>query len=258
MKRRHFLAALAAGAGGILGAPAAGAQDQITRLRSRIKPPQSLLTPGLQPLGLASGRDGVMYVPASLPADAPKPLLLMLHHAGSGGKKWFGPFRDRAEALGLIVVAPDARGRTWELDRQRVVRDFAFIDGALARAISSTHVDPARVGIGGFGDGASYALTLGIPNGDLFTHVLAFSPSFYAETDRRGDPAVFLAHGVADTVFPIVGTSRGLAQVLREQERRVEYVEFEGGHELPPEILDRALAQLVSPPGRTAPTSSLR
>ena len=30
----------------------------------------------------------------------------------------------------------------------------------------------------GFSDGASYALSLGAANGDLFTHIAAFSPGF--------------------------------------------------------------------------------
>lgn len=37
-------------------------------------------------------------------------------------------------------------------------------------------IDPAHVAIGGFSDGASCALSLGLVNGDLFTHVMAFSP----------------------------------------------------------------------------------
>lgn len=261
MDRRQFLVAAAAGPL-IVARPALGAaQDQITRLKARVRPPQTLQPGGMHPLGLASGRDGILFIPSSVPADQPKPLLVMLHHAGSSGQRWFGPLRERAEALGVVVVAPDARGRTWELDRQRVVRDFAFIDGAVSHALSRARVDATRIGIGGFGDGASYALTLGIPNGDLFTHVLAFSPSFYAETDRRGDPLVFLAHGASDTVFPVIGTSRGLVEVLRDQKRRVEYLEFEGGHELPPEVLDRGLAYLVgqaSPPTAPSPAPSTR
>ncbi|MGZ4788523.1 MAG: hypothetical protein ACXVZX_08375 [Terriglobales bacterium] len=39
-------------------------------------------------------------------------------------------------------------------------------------------MDPARIAIGGFSDGASYALTIGITNGRLFTHIVAFSPGF--------------------------------------------------------------------------------
>src|SRR3712207_7974813 len=50
----------------------------------------------------------------------------------------------------------------------------------------------------GFSDGASYALSLGIPNGDLFTHLVAFSPGFAAPDGQRGHPRVFVGHGVDD------------------------------------------------------------
>ncbi len=51
-------------------------------------------------------------------------------------------------------------------------------------------MDAGRVGIGGFSDGASYALSLGLTNGDLFTHVLAFSPGFMRPASQVGRPKV--------------------------------------------------------------------
>jgi predicted esterase len=36
----------------------------------------------------------------------------------------------------------------------------------------------ATLAVSGFSDGASYALSIGPANGDLFTHVMAFSPGF--------------------------------------------------------------------------------
>jgi predicted esterase len=40
----------------------------------------------------------------------------------------------------------------------------------------------------GFSDGASYALSLGLANGDLFTHVLGFSPGFMRVPRHVGRP----------------------------------------------------------------------
>jgi hypothetical protein len=56
-------------------------------------------------------------------------------------------------------------------------------------------VDPTRLAVGGFSDGTSYALSLGLTNGDLFSHVLAFSPGFAVPARRRGRPRLFLSHG---------------------------------------------------------------
>jgi predicted esterase len=56
--------------------------------------------------------------------------------------------------------------------------DVDFINRSLQYVFDRYTVDPARLGIAGFSDGASYALSLGLPNGDLFSHIIAFSPGF--------------------------------------------------------------------------------
>jgi hypothetical protein len=68
---------------------------------------------------------------------------------------------------------------------------------------------------GGLSDGASYALSLGLLNGDLFTHVIAFSPGFVAKGTRRGNPQVFVSHGLRDQVLPIDRCSRRIVRDLR-------------------------------------------
>ncbi len=51
-------------------------------------------------------------------------------------------------------------------------------------------VDTTRLAVGGFSAGASYALSIGLANGDLFGHVLAFPPGFMAPMNTRGRPQV--------------------------------------------------------------------
>src|SRR5581483_5521291 len=89
-------------------------------------------------------------------------------------------------------------------------------------------------------DGASYALSLGLANGDLFTHVLAFSPGFAAPPRRVGAPAVYLAHGTADRVLP-VSCSRRVRAELEQAGGPLRYREFAGGHQLPDDIVREAL-----------------
>ena len=45
---------------------------------------------------------------------------------------------------------------------------------------------------------ASYALSLGIANGNLFSHVLAFSPGFLAPAGQTGSPRICVSHGTQD------------------------------------------------------------
>jgi predicted esterase len=97
-------------------------------------------------------------------------------------------------------------------------------------------VDARRLAITGFSDGASYALSLGLTNGDLFTRVIAFSPGFMTPAQRRGKPSLFVSHGTRDGVLPIERSSRRIVPQLERAGYEVRYREFEGGHVVPPGI----------------------
>ncbi len=97
----------------------------------------------------------------------------------------------------------------------------------------------------GFSDGASYALSLGLLNGDLLTHVIAFSPGFVLAERRRGRPRCFLSHGVHDEVLPIDPCSRRIVRELRGADYDVRYTEFDGGHSVPPAIARAAVDWLL-------------
>jgi phospholipase/carboxylesterase len=210
--------------------------------REGTKPPAA---PGLQPLGLETGRDGLMYVPAGYKPSRATPLVVMLHGAGGNARGGLDPLLRLAEEAGLLLLSPDSRGRTWDVLVGGFGPDIAFIDRALTQAFSRYEIDQEHIAIGGFSDGASYALSVGLTNGDLFTHVIAFSPGFSSPGEERGSPGLFISHGTADDVLPIARTSRSIVPVLRRQGYRLHYVEFEGGHLVPPEISEQAVDWFV-------------
>jgi len=113
---------------------------------------------------------------------------------------------------------------------------LALIDRALEQTFSRYAVAPERVVVGGSSDGASYALSLGITNGDFFTHVIAFSPGFIASAGQMGSPRVFVSHGTRDGVLPIGRCSRKIIPQLEHAGYDVLYREFDGGHTISPEI----------------------
>jgi len=131
---------------------------------------------------------------------------------------------------------------TWDLVlRRRFDADLTFINRALTRTFSRCRIDPARVAVGGFSDGATYALSLGLPNGDLFTHLLAWSPGYLVESQRRGTPAITVRHGTLDPILPIDQTSRVVVPRLRALGYTVEYQEFADGHVLRSEDVTAAM-----------------
>jgi phospholipase/carboxylesterase len=197
---------------------------------------------GLQPLTFGYARDSYLYVPASYQAERPIPLVLLLHGAGGHARQGIDLLQGLADAAGLVLLAPASREPTWDLLVDRSYGpDVTMIDWALEHIFSHYAIDPARLAVGGFSDGASYALSLGITNGDLFTHVLAFSPGFMAPAGQRGRPRIFVSHGTRDKVLPIGPCSRRIVPQLKRGDYDVLYREFDGGHTIPPEIALEAI-----------------
>jgi len=190
---------------------------------------------------MGGARDGALRVP-SAPGAGPLPLILMLH--GHGGTAERALRRVVSIADAALVVLPESLGATWDVLEGGYGPDVARIDAALARVFAAWPVDSARLAVAGFSDGASYALSLAVMNGDLFTHCLAFSPGFVAPVRFEGRPRLFISHGVLDEILPIESCSRRLVPRLHRAGYPGRYMEFPGGHEVPEAVAAEALAFL--------------
>ncbi|HET8775966.1 MAG TPA: phospholipase [Thermoanaerobaculia bacterium] len=180
-----------------------------------------------------------LYVPKTV--KEPAPLLIALHGAGGRGARTLEYTRGSADGIGAIVIAPDSLGRTWDVIASDLGPDVARIDAQLAAVFGAFAIDVGRIAVSGFSDGASYALTLGIANGDLFSHAIAYSPGFLAAPAATGSPRIFISHGTRDGILPIDRCSRRLAPGLKRAGYDVEYVEFDGGHTVPAGIARAAM-----------------
>ena len=194
---------------------------------------------GELPLGLAYGRDGRIYVPAQVRAKYP--VLLLLHGASGAGERIERRLSNLADEFGFIILAPDSRGVSWDIRDGAFGPDVAFIDRALEDVFARYPVDASHFAVAGFSDGASYALTLGIINGDLFTHIIAFSSGFIAADYGYGKPPIFISHGTADEILDIDQSSRVFVPALRRQGYRVQFRQFDGPHTIPPEVAKEAV-----------------
>ena len=202
---------------------------------------------GLHSLGPGDARGGhLLYVPESYEPERPAPLAVVLHGAGGRAHDAVGLLRSLSDATGIVVLAPTSREYTWDVIVGGYGPDVEALDGILEDVFSRYALDPARLAIGGFSDGASYALSLGVDNGDLFSCVIAFSPGFMAPFARVGTPSFFVSHGTRDDVLPIGLCSRRIVPQLERMGYRVTYREFEGGHTVPPEISLEAFDRFLS------------
>ena len=239
MDRRAALrASVALLAGGCLTLTGNSEDDVAGRLTRRQGSPANRLPPGTTALGLGAGRDGWIHVPPHGESD-PLPLLLLLHGAGGQGADLLERMRLHADERRVVLLAPDSRATTWDIfEGGGFSWDVAFIDRALAYAFANCRIDAARTGTAGFSDGGTYALSLGIINGDFLTHAAAFAPGSIAGEARRGRPRVFITHGKADRILPIERTSRLIVPWLVDHGYTVAYHEHEGGHTVSPAGVD--------------------
>jgi phospholipase/carboxylesterase len=137
------------------------------------------------------------------------------------------------------MVAPASRGSTWSFFGGHDI-DVPVVERAVAQVFARCRIDRRLVAVGGFSDGASYALTLGLTNGDLFRGVIALSPGGAHTDSRVGAPRIFVAHGTGDTVLPIE-LSDAIVRSLRNDGYLVAYRRFSGVHEVRPEIARTAV-----------------
>jgi phospholipase/carboxylesterase len=217
------------------------------RLTFRTRPTTGPADGRHEALAIGGGRDGVLYVPETAQAGAP--LTVHLHGATGSGEAHLRPVLGAADRYGVILVAPDSRGGTWDLiEDHRFGPDVAFIDELLDRVIDRVDADTTRLALSGVSDGASYALSVGLSNGDVFPTVIAFSPGFVGVVEPVGHPRIFVSHGTGDPVLPIDACSRSFVPMLRDSGYDVMFREFDGGHGVPPPVADEAMRWWLSAP----------
>jgi phospholipase/carboxylesterase len=218
--------------------------------------------PGAVTSTLAGGEsrlpDGALvYRPATAPAG-PRPLLVILHGFGQDPTGFERSFKRWADRCGAVMIGPVARDVTWDmiatsraLDTRRTRpsqppmrfgQDARRIDRDLAALFAAAPIDPARVALLGFSDGASYALSLGLANPELFRWVIALSPGFALWPDRVAlKQKIFIAHGTRDSRLDFSATRDGIVKPLRDAGLDVRFRQFDGDHVLVRPIVQESL-----------------
>jgi phospholipase/carboxylesterase len=228
-------------AAGRIAGTAAGMLDA----RPTDAPSKTAESPGLHWLDVGSRRPAALFVPGTLKPDVTVPLIVLLHGAGGDASGILGLMQAEAAARGVLLLAPQSDGATWDVIQGGYGTDVKALDRALHLVFERFAVDPEHVATAGFSDGASYALSIGLGNGDLFSNVLAFSPGFMAPGRISGQPRIFISHGTRDEVLPIDRCSRRIAPQLRRAGYDVDYREFDGPHVVPPDMVTAALDRFL-------------
>jgi len=223
------------------------------RFRPGAAPDQAALPAGRHDLGIADERDAVLIVPESLPNGGPVALLVMFHGAGGSADKVLPFLMDHARQRGLLLLLPQSQFPTWDLVIGGNGPDLERLEQALGQVASRFSLDPTRLGFAGFSDGGSYALSTGMTNGDVASHVMVFSAGFMSVFQQNGAPRIFIAHGLEDEQLPIETSARPHVAKLKAAGYDVTAVEFKGPHRIEPAVVTLAMDFFLGPlaaPGR--------
>jgi predicted esterase len=199
-------------------------------------------------LGLTSlweGKPGAfLYVPKSYDPAKPLPLVVALHGATQRANFSLRVWTPQADAAGFILLAPESEGMTWDAIRGEYGDDVLRIDRALKLVFDRVNIDPMRVIMEGFSDGASYGIGLALENRDLFTHIIANSPGFITFHDRKASgrrPKIYVSHGRQDPILPFERAGARVVGQLRSDGHSVQFREFDGGHSVPVDVTAEAV-----------------
>ena len=231
-----ILSLAVAGCGRIGGAGAMTDGRLTARPRESVKSSE----PGHIPLDLGEGRNATLHVPKTT-TQSSLPLFVMLHGATQSADDMFWYLGTTPDETGVAVLAPNAHDTTWDALGGSFGEDVAVLNRALEHVFDRVAIDPARIAIGGFSDGATYGLSLGLINGDLFRSVVAFSPGFLIDGMPHGKPRVFISHGTHDHILPIERCGRRVAAGLISRGYEVTFREFDGDHEIPADVAREGL-----------------
>lgn len=249
VSRRRLAALLAAGFAG-----ACASRPSVAGFEGRLaaRPGESAASiSGRGLFRLPAWPQPLIYVPPELDTSKPAPFILVLHGGGSDGDWTLNRMLKAAHARGVILLAPDAQRYTWDVIRDfrdhrgqgapRFGDDTLRVDASLKQAFEQFTIDPRRVAIGGFSDGASYALSLGPRNDAVFSHIMAFSPGGVAPFEDAARARVFISHGRQDPMLPFDNTVEGIIPGFRARGFDVTFETFKGVHAFRDEEIAKAM-----------------
>ena len=170
-----------------------------------------------------------LYVPSTVKASSPAPLIVMLHGSGRVGISLVEKWKDLAKKEGFIIAGPDSLDtRVWSMpqDGPDYLRD-------LVEELKTKYpVNPRRVYLFGHSGGAIFALVMSLMESQYFAataiHAGALPPEGrdLIDTAKRKIP-IFIQVGDSDQSFPLK-TVRATRDELNAKGFSVELTELPG------------------------------
>ena len=217
--------------------------EMLGRLKFGISSPtKGPLPPGIHQLNQSEERDTALVVPEGLEPGKPVPLFVMFHGA-SGGSEKVKPFViDYAHRHKFLLLLPQSTYQTWDLTIGGHGPDLERLELALESVSAHFAIDPAHFALAGFSDGGSYALSVGLTNGDIISHIIVFSGGFMNVYVKTGKPRIFITHSPEDEQLNIRKSALKHYNELKNEGYDAVFEVFSGKHVIHPPVVEKAMA----------------
>ncbi len=212
----------------------------------------------------------IAYIPGGVETAAP--VLIVLHGNGGNPGTSLPPLLKAASERKLVLLAVKSQGRTWDALNNRRSKsgglsvrtrrmpkwDKRKIEEAVDLLGQELALDRSRVGVYGFSDGASMALSLAVADPERYRFAAAFSPGGLIPGSSKpasNQQRIFITHGTGDRILPYSTTSRSICPYMNRSGRVVRFFPFEGGHVVDRDLIAAAMDDFLFPEERPAADS---
>ena len=152
-----------------------------------------------------------------------------------------------------VPIGPGWTGRAWwPLKMSSLPGDWSDHTPAemnqlvpvLLKMISDLNIPWKNIILGGFSQGAMLATELYLQAPETPAGLISLSGSLIRQSiwteklKSKAHEKIFLSHGEQDQVLPAGGTQK-LMKLLKENNVNCDWVSFQGGHEIPPKVIQR-------------------
>ncbi len=190
--------------------------------------------------GKIAKSEPLIYTSPGHVRTAAAPVVILMHGWGTVAEDILGPWRETADELGLILVAPRAVRRAENTDGYTwgpVEEAEALVLAAYEKVIKAYRVDKQRVVLCGFSQGGSMTYYIGMRHADKFSGLIPMAGRYESawKVGRNVAPSqypkVFIMVGDKDELLL---DSQRAAHALKAANFKVKLRVYEGvGHALP-------------------------
>ncbi len=163
-------------------------------------------------------RSYVVYVPSSLKAGSPAPLVFDFHgHGGNASQEASASgWNKKADQVGLLVVYPEGVDSSWNvgnccgLAMSEKVDDVGFTRAIIEAVSKATCIDSKRVYATGMSNGAGFVHRLGCEAAEVIAAIAPASADLVTDPCTPARPISVLAvRGLTDTMVKYEGGKTG-------------------------------------------------